>query len=89
MSRIVIASITACSWIAAVAVDLGVVADPAQEPVDDARRAAAAPRDQLRGRGVDLDAEDARRPPDDRRQVVLAVEVEAVGHRRSGRAAAR
>ena len=30
--------------------------------------------------GVDLDAQDARRPPDDRRQVVLAVEVEPVGH---------
>ena len=29
---------------------------------------------------VDLDAEDAGRPPDDRRQLVLAVEVEPVGH---------
>ena len=63
-----------------VAVDLGVVADPAEQPVDDPRRAPAALRDQPRGVRVDLDAEDARRPADDRGQLVLAVEVEPVGH---------
>ncbi len=63
----------------AVAVDLGVVAGPLQEPVDDPRRAPAAAGDRSLGAIVDRDLEDPRRPVDDRREVVLLVEVEPVG----------
>ena len=55
------------------------VADALEQPVDDARRAPAAPGDRPDRRGLDGDVEDRRRPFDDRREVVLVVEVEPVG----------
>jgi len=48
------------------AMDLGVVAGPLQEPVDDARRPPTAPGDRSGGRLVDRDLEDPGRPLDDR-----------------------
>ena len=63
---------------APVAVHLGVVADPAEEPVHDPRRGPAPGRDGD-GRLVgDLDPEDPGRAADDRPEVLLSVEVEAV-----------
>ena len=62
-----------------VAVDLGVVAHPLEEPIDDAR-GAAAPSGDGAGRGrFDGDLENGRRPLDDRGQLGLGVEVEPVG----------
>ena len=63
----------------AVAVDLGVVAGPLQQPVDDPRRAPAAARDRPGRRLVDLDVEDSGRSVDDRGELVDLVEVEPVG----------
>src|SRR5436190_1777145 len=63
----------------AVAVDLGVVPGALQEPVDDARRPAAAAGDRAGGGVVDRDLEDPRRAVDDGGEVVLLVEVEPVG----------
>ena len=63
----------------AVAVDLGVVADPLEQPVDDPRRAPTAPGDRPDRGVVDVDAEDRRRALDDRGQLVVGVEVEPVG----------
>ena len=89
MSRTSIASTTACLVDPPVAVDLGVVADPASSRFT----IRGVPRPRLAisraASGVHLDAEDPGRPPDDRREVVLAVEVEPVRHRRSGRGAGR
>src|SRR5947209_5501004 len=64
---------------AAVAVDLGVVADPSQEAVGDARRAAGAGGDGEGSVGLDRDAEDLGGTLDDRGEVLLRVQVEAVG----------
>ena len=50
-----------------VAVDLGVVPDALEQPVDDARRATTASSDGHGRRVVDLDAQDDGRPIDDRR----------------------
>ena len=59
---------------------LGDVADAAQDPVRDPRRAARAAGDLL-GRVVgDLDAEDPRRAADDRRELARLVVVEPEGH---------
>jgi hypothetical protein len=59
-------------------VDLRVVADALEQPVDDARGAPTATGDRGdRGR-VDLDPQDLRRAPDDRGQLVVRVEVEPV-----------
>ena len=63
----------------AVAVDLGVVADALEQPVDDPWRAAAAPGDRPDRGVVDADAEDHRRALDDRGQLLVGVEVEPVG----------
>ena len=60
--------------------DLGDVAHAAEDPVRDARRAARAPRDLDRRLGLDLDAEDARRAVDDRRELLRRVVVEAERH---------
>ena len=62
-----------------VAVDLGVVADALEEPVDDARRPAPAPGDGPGRRRFDGHGEDRRRAFDDRGQLWLGVEVEPVG----------
>ena len=63
---------------AAVAVDLGVVAGSLEQPVDDPWRAPAAGRDRPRRGRLDLDVENPRGALDDRRQVVLLVEVEPI-----------
>src|SRR2546425_4334069 len=63
---------------AATAVDLGMVADPLEQAIDDARRAPATAGDLARGVPLDRDAEDAGRAVDDRGEVVLVVEVEPV-----------
>src|SRR5439155_22911341 len=63
---------------AATAVDLGMVADPLEQAIDDARRAPATAGDLARGVLLDRDAEDAGRAVDDRGEVVLIVEVESV-----------
>ncbi len=63
---------------APVAVDLGVVAHPAQQPVDDPRRPPSTPRDRPGGRRVELDSEDAGGALGDRGQLRLLVEVEPV-----------
>ena len=60
----------------AVALDLGEVADPAQQAVGDARRAAGSPGDLAGTGGVDLHAQDAGRPRDDRLEVGRLVVVE-------------
>src|SRR5207253_10059829 len=79
----------------AVAVDLGVIADPLEQPVDDPRGAPAATSDEPRGVGLDPDTEDPRRAVDDRGQVGVVVEVEpvrgaeAVAQRRADSAGAR
>ena len=62
----------------AVALDVDIVADAAQQAVGDARRAAG-PQGDLAGPGViDLDLEDPGRPLDDLLQVLVLVVVEAV-----------
>ena len=58
--------------------NLGVVARPFEEPVDDAGRSAATRRDRPGRGGLDLNVEDTGGSVDDRRQVVLLVEVEPV-----------
>src|SRR5439155_23956529 len=63
---------------AAVAVDLGVIADPLQQPVDDPWRSSAAPRDRPCRAGIDLDIEDSIRSLDDLDELIVAVEVEPV-----------
>src|SRR5581483_6936145 len=74
---------------------LGHVADAAEDPVRDPRRAARACGDELGGVVGDLDPEDARRPPHDRRELGRVVEVEpegeaeAVAQRRRQEAGAR
>jgi hypothetical protein len=60
-------------------VDLGVVTDPLQQPVDDTRRPSPAPGDRLDRRRVDGDPEDLRGAPDDRGELVVAVEIEPIG----------
>src|SRR5262249_35146230 len=59
-------------------VHLREVAHAAQQPVGDARRAAAAPRDLERALGVDGDAQQRRRARDDARELLGRIEVEAV-----------
>ena len=54
------------------------VADAAQQPVGDARRAARPARDLARRLRRDLHAQNARRPRDDLGEIGLVVEVEAV-----------
>ena len=54
------------------AADLGVVADPLQQPVRDPRRAARALGDHALAAGLDLDLEDARGTADDPREVAPA-----------------
>ncbi len=62
-------------------VDLRVVADAAQEAIDDARRAAAAPRRQReRLRRIALHLEEARRAARDGVEIIVAVELEVVRH---------
>ena len=63
----------------AVAVDLGVVADALEQPVDDPRRAPTASGDRPDGGRLDPDAEDLGRAADDRGQLLVGVEVEPVG----------
>jgi hypothetical protein len=63
---------------AAVAVDLGVIANAAQEPVDDPRRAASAPGDGRRAVRAQLHAEQSGRADDDRSEIRNVVEVEPV-----------
>ena len=55
----------------AVGANLGVVADASQQPVDDARRSPAPAREDADGFRLDVDAEDAGRARDDRRQLLL------------------
>ena len=73
------AAVAIASSTCAVTVDLGVVANAFEEPVDDARRPAPAAGDRADRGVVDGDAEDRRRAIDDRREVVVGVEVEPVG----------
>jgi hypothetical protein len=80
---------------AAVALDLGVVAHAAQQPVGDARRAARAARDLQRAGGVDGHVQQPRRARDDARQLLGRVELqprhdaEAVAQRVGQHAGAR
>ena len=62
-----------------VGANLGVVANPAQQPVGDARRAARASRDLGAGLGTHLDAENARRPSQYPLQLGRFVEVHMGG----------
>ncbi len=61
-----------------VRVDLGEVAHPAQQPVGDARRAAAPARELVEAGGVGGDPEDLRRALDDARQLLGRIEIEPV-----------
>src|SRR5581483_6302396 len=71
------------------------VAHAAQDPVRDSGRSTGAARDLLRGRVLDLDAEDASAPPDDRSELSVRVQIEperqpeAVAQRRREEAGAR
>jgi hypothetical protein len=65
---------------AAVGLDERHVAHPAQQAVGDPRRAARPAGDLERRVVRDLDVQDPRRAPDDRRQVLAPVVVEAQGH---------
>src|SRR5436305_2026830 len=58
---------------------LGDVANAPEDAVGDSRRPARPPRDQLRRRLVELDGEDPRRSPHDRRQLLGRVQVEPEG----------
>src|SRR5262249_1460297 len=58
---------------------LGHVTHATQDAVRDPRRAARAARDLVSGVYLDLDAEDARAPADDRRQLLRVVVVEPEG----------
>src|SRR4029077_20006674 len=61
------------------AVDLGEVADPLEQPVDDPGRPAPAAGDRVGRLAVDVDPEDPGRAADDRGEVGIVVEVEAGG----------
>ena len=64
---------------AAVAVDLGMVADALEQSIHDARRPPPAAGDGPSGGRIDRDVEDLGRTLDDLRQLVLRVEVEPEG----------
>ena len=62
----------------AIAADLGMVADAAQEPVHDPWRAPAAFGEDAHSGGLDVHAEDPGRAPDDLRELFATVVVEPV-----------
>src|SRR4051812_8929406 len=74
---------------------LGVVAHAPQEPVGDTRRRAGAGRDRARAGGLDLDAQDRRAAPDDDRELLdrvgleAGLDAEAVAQRRGQQPRAR
>src|SRR5439155_26698287 len=62
----------------AVVADLGVIADAFQPAIGDPRRASCPHCDLVRGRGLDLDLQDARGPADDLLERLRLEEVEVV-----------